>query len=207
MIHDSITFFSGFCTHFGTSLSPIPSKPIEKTKKIFETKQQPDITSNRILKKGSIENLDGFLKIIKKIVKKRTRLANAFKQKSNIEKQYLKTVVINTFGNSGKKELHTSTLAPTFEKNVEEVAIIGADAYRLACQLTRAQVFAIFIRGLEFQAQKKARLETNSKTVVLEEYHDFLNVFSKKDLNTLSSYQKYDYKIILEKEQKHSHAS
>ena len=107
MIHDSITFSPGFYTHLGTSLSPIPPKPIEETKEIFEAKEQPDITPNRILKRGSIENLDGFLKTTEKIVRKKRQSAIAFKQKSN--------------------------MAPTFEKDVEDVAMIGADAYRLAC--------------------------------------------------------------------------
>ena len=121
-------------------------------------------------------------------------------------KQNSKTIVINIFGNSGKEELPTSILAPTFGKDVEDIAMIGADAYCLACQLKGAQVFAISIRDLEFQAEKEARPETNPKTVVPEEYHDLLDVFSKKNSDTLPPYQKYDYKIILEEEQKHGHA-
>ena len=133
MIHDSITFSLGFYLHLGIFLSLIPPKSTEKTKEIFEAKQQQDITLNRILKRSSIKNLDSFLKTIENIVKKKRRLANAFKQKSNMGKQNSKTVVINTLGNSGKKELPTSTLAPTFGKDIEDVAMIGADAYRLAC--------------------------------------------------------------------------
>ena len=90
------------------------------------------------MKRGFIENLDGFLKTTEKIVKKRGRLANAFKQKSNIGKQNSKTIVINTLENSSKEELPTSTLASTFGKDVEDVVIISADAYCLACQLKGA---------------------------------------------------------------------
>ena len=198
IINDSIIFSLGFCIHLEISLSFIPSKPIEKTKKIFKAKQQQDIILNRILKRGSIKNLDGFLKTTEKIVKKKRQLANVFKQKLNIGKQNSKTVVINTLGNSSKEELAILLLAPTFRKNVEDVVMIDADAYCLACQLKRAQVFAISIRVLKFSAEKEARPETNLKTVVLEKYHDFLDVFSKKDLNTLLSYRKYDHKIILE---------
>ena len=137
------------------------------------------------MKRDSVENLDGFLKTTEKIIKKKRRLANAFKQKLNMDKQNYKTVVINTLGNLSKKELPTSTLATTFRKNVEDVAMIGADAYCLVCQLKGAQVFAILIRDLEFQAKKEARLETNLKTVLLEEYYNLLDMFSKKDLDTL----------------------
>ena len=207
MIYDSITFFSRFCMYLRTSLSFIPPKPIEETKEISEAKQQQDIISNRILKRGSIENLNSFLKTTEKIVRKKRRLAIAFKQKSNIGKQNSKIVIFNTFGNSGKEELPTSTLATIFEQDVENVAMIDADAYRLACQLKRAQVFAILMKDLEFQAEKEARPETNLKTVVPKKYYDLLYVFSKKDSDTLPSHRKYDYKIILEKEQKHGYAS
>ena len=135
------------------------------------------------MKRVSIENLNDFLKTTEKIVKKKRRLAIAFKQKLNIGKQNFKTVDINTLGNSGKEKLPTSTLAPIFRKNVEDVAMIGPDAYHLPQQLKRAQVFAILIRDLEFQAaEKQAKPETNSKTVVIEEYHDFFDMFSKKRL-------------------------
>ena len=106
----------------------------------------------------------------------------------NISKQNSKTVVINTLNNSGKKEWPTLILVQVFGKDVEDVAIMGADAYHLACQLKGAQVFAISIKDLEFQAKKKARSEINPKTVVLEEYHDILDVFSKKNSDTLLSY-------------------
>ena len=109
MIHDSIIFFPRFCMHLGTSLSLILPKPIEKTKEIFEIKQYQDITPNQILKKSSIENLDDFLKTIEKIIKKKRRLAYAFKQKSNIGKQNSKTVVINSLGNLSKEKLPTLT--------------------------------------------------------------------------------------------------
>ena len=71
IIYNFITLSSRFCMHFETFLSFIPFKPIKKTKKIFKAKQQQDIIPNRILKRGLIENLDDFLKIIEKISKKK----------------------------------------------------------------------------------------------------------------------------------------
>ena len=100
----------------------------------------------------------------------------------------------------------TSILAPTFRKDVKDVAMIDANAYYLACQLKWAQIFAIFIRDLEFQAEKKARPEINPKTVVSKEYHSFLDVLLKKNSDTLPSHQKYDHKFILKEEQKHGYA-
>ena len=74
----------------------------------------------------------------------------------------------------------TLTLAATFEKDIKDIVMIYADAYYLAYQLKKAQVFAISIRDLEFQAENEFRPKTNPKTVVLKEYYDLLDVFSKK---------------------------
>ena len=84
--------------------------------------------------------------------------------------------------------------------------MIGADAYRLACKLKGAQVLAVSMRDLEYQAEKEARPETDPRNVVTKKYHDLLNVFSKKDSDTLPPHQKYDHKIILKEEQKYGHA-
>lgn len=56
------------------------------------------------------------------------------------------------------------------------------------------------MRDLEYQEQKEARSETNPKNIVSKEYHDFLNVFSKKNTDILSLHQKYDHTIVLKKD-------
>lgn len=61
------------------------------------------------------------------------------------------------------------------------------------------------MRNPEFQAKKKARLKTNQKNLIPEEYHNFLDIFCKKNSDTLFFYQKYDHKIILEEKQKHGY--
>lgn len=58
------------------------------------------------------------------------------------------------------------------------------------------------MKNLEYKFKKKVMMETDLKIVILEKYHNFFNIFSNKDFNTLFSYQKYNYKIILEIKQK-----
>ena len=82
----------------------------------------------------------------------------------------------------------TSILAPTFRKEIEDIIIIGADEYYLGCQLKKAQVFAISIKDLEFQAEKKAKPETNPNIVVSEEYYNLLDVCSEKNIDTFPFY-------------------
>ena len=62
------------------------------------------------------------------------------------------------------------------------------------------------MRDIQYQAEKEARAETDPKSVVPQEYHDFLDVFSKKNSDTLPPHQKYDHKIYLKEEQKPGHA-
>ena len=42
-----------------------------------------------------------------------------------------------------------------------------------------------------------AKAPTDPKTVVPEEYYEFLNIFSKETLDTLSPHSKYDHQICL----------
>lgn len=79
------------------------------------------------------------------------------------------------------------------------ITIISANAYCAACKSKRAWVFAVFIKNLEYQAKKKARLKTNSRNIITKKYHNLLDIIFKKNFAIFSSYQKYDNKIILKK--------
>ncbi len=80
-----------------------------------------------------------------------------------------------------------------------DVAMIGVDAYRATCRLRVARVFIISMKDLEYQAEKEARPKTDPRSIIPEEYHNLLDVFFKKNSDTLPPHQKYDHKIILEK--------
>ena len=69
VIDDCIIFSSRYCIHLGASLSLISPKP-EEIETIPEARQQ-DIFPNRILKKGSDENLNDFLQTLRKISNKK----------------------------------------------------------------------------------------------------------------------------------------
>ena len=53
------------------------------------------------------------------------------------------------------------------------------------------------IKDIEYQLNKTAKTPIDPKTVILKEYHKFLNVFLKEALDILSSYLKYDHQIRL----------
>ena len=116
-----------------------------------------------------------------KLSKKKRWLRNAFKRKLSGDNQKLKIVTISSIDNLDKKNLPISIPTPTFDKSVVDVVIIGADTYHVACKLKGAQVFAVSIMNLEFQVAKEAKPKIDLKSVILEVYHNLLNVFSKRD--------------------------
>ena len=83
-----------------------------------------------------------------------------------------------------------------------DIIMINANTYCTACKLKSAQVFAISMRNLKYQAEKETRSETDPRYIVSEEYHNLLNIFSKKNSDILSPHRKYNHKIILEKQNK-----
>ena len=204
MINNCISFSPKYYLHPKTPLVPVPTMPTAETEIISMATQQ-NVLPNRILKRGLVEKINDFLKIPEKISKKK-RLINASKWKLALQKQKLKTVVISLLDNSVKKDLPIPSQTSTLGTKKIDVAMIDVDAYYAACRLKEAQVFAVSMRNLEYQAEKEAKSETELRTVVPAEYHDLLDIFSKKNSDTLPPHQKYDHKIILEEEQKHSHA-
>lgn len=79
------------------------------------------------------------------------------------------------------------------------MAIIDADVYCTAYKLNEVRIFAISMKNLEYLGGKKARLETDPRTVIPAKYYNLSHIFFKKDSDTCFFYQKYDHKIIIEK--------
>lgn len=68
-----------------------------------------------------------------------------------MNKQKSKTIVISSFDNLDKKNLLILIFISTLDKSVINIVIIGADAYcYIAYKLKKDQIFAIFIKNLEF---------------------------------------------------------
>ncbi len=129
--------------------------------------------------------------------------------KGKYRKTSARKATINSLDSSDKKQLPVPlAITKTSEPKAKDIdiAMIGADAYRVNCHLKRVQVFAVSMRDIQYQAEKEARAETDPKSVVPQEYHDFLDVFSKKNSDTLSPHQKYDHKIHLEEKKELSYA-
>lgn len=67
------------------------------------------------------------------------------------------------------------------------ITIIDANIYYIVYKLKRFPVFIIFIKDL--LSKKKIRLRINQRNIISKEYHNLLNLFFKKNLNTFFLYQ------------------
>jgi hypothetical protein len=66
-------------------------------------------------------------------------------------------------------------------KNAIEIHFIAAASFDILSRQKNVEIFAVLMKNLEIQLKKqKSNIVTDSKLVVSFEYHDFLNVFSKK---------------------------
>lgn len=137
MINNFIIFLPRYYIHSRALLFPVLTMPTIDNK-IIPTATQKDLLSNQILKKGSTEKIDKFLKILEELSKKKRQLINIFKWKTSMAKLNHKIIVISTLENSKKENLPISILETKISKlNTKKVdlAIIGMDAYQTACKL------------------------------------------------------------------------
>ena len=69
------------------------------------------------------------------------------------------------------------------------------EIFAVSMQDIKNELNVISIKNIKYQLNKTAKALTGPKTVVLKEYHEFLDVFSKEALDTLLPYSKYDHQI------------
>ena len=104
-------------------------------------------------------------------------------------------------GTNSKNERPSVEQASENDKPIDLALIGGAPFMHLAkSKKQKAEIFAISMRDIEYQLNKRTKPLTDPKTVVPEEYHDFLDVFLKDISDTLRPYGKYNHKIELLKD-------
>jgi hypothetical protein len=92
-------------------------------------------------------------------------------------------------------ELTTPVLLPYDQSATPRISLLNAAAFAWASKLADMQTFKLFISVTTLVNSKATPVDlTNIPT----EYHDLLDVFSKKCADTLPAHQPYDLKIKLE---------
>ena len=77
-----------------------------------------------------------------------------------------------------------------------DVAAIRAAPFNLWVKRHLMKVFAVSLRDIEKALESKKHFDPAVK--LLKEYHQFLDVFSRQEADTLSVHRSYDHKVLLE---------
>lgn len=136
---------------------------------IVAIKIEKDITAQKKIKKGSKKDITNFLQMLNKLSSKKKKQINKSLQKISIKETSSRKASISSLGSSNKKELPVPISVITTSKSKTkdiDIAIIGADAYCVVCSLKKPQVFAVLMKDIQYQTEKKARAETDQKSVV-----------------------------------------
>ena len=79
--------------------------------------------------------------------------------------------------------------------SILDIAMIGAGLFDLWVRCHPTEVFAILLKDIEKALKPKRHINLAIK--LPKEYHKFFNVFLKKEADTLSEHQSYNYTIPL----------
>jgi hypothetical protein len=94
----------------------------------------------------------------------------------------------------------------TDEESIIEIHSIAVASFNILSRQKNVKIFVVSMKNLKIQLKKQ---ESNTvidfKSVVLFEYHDFLNVFFKEKTDILLSHKKHDHRIELEKDHEFDH--
>lgn len=197
MTNNSLVFWPGYCTQTGAIFLTILSQP-ESLTQITAVKIEKFVTPQKMIKRGSKEDVTYFMQTLNKWFGKKRRHINKSKQKAKWEEISSRKAIIIRLNNFDKKELPVSipvTIKSKLNAKNINTAIINPDVYCAACWLKDVQLFVVSIRDIQYQAEKETRVKIDPKNVVSQEYKNFLDIFSKKKSDTFLLYQKYDYKI------------
>ncbi len=88
--------------------------------------------------------------------------------------------------------------ANTAQSKPLEICMIGSAPFAHSARKKDHQVFAIFMQDIKKALNPKQL--TDPATVLSEEYHEFLDVFSRQLANSLPSHRLYDHHIHLKPE-------
>lgn len=78
-----------------------------------------------------------------------------------------------------------------------ELAMVGAALFEYLAKQKHVDIFTVLMQNIKNQLNKAKKPATDPVTKVLECYHDFLDIFSKKNSDKISLHLKYDHKIEL----------
>jgi hypothetical protein len=94
----------------------------------------------------------------------------------------------------------TDQLNKSTDREKSDIAMIGAAAYKLLAKKPKNHIFSASIKDIEKALRPKQHIDP--RTILPPEYHEFLDVFSRQEADTLPPSRPYDHKIELKEDAK-----
>ncbi len=168
------------------------------------------INNSKMILRRSIESNERLIESQKRLNERR-RINESWRKKlkkikissSRILKKESK---VNSFYDEIQQKFHEKS---TDEENTIKIHSIAVASFNILSRQKDVKIFVVFMKDLEIQLKKQDNnIVIDSKSVVLCEYHDFLNVFFKEKANVISSHRKHDHRIelLFEKKKDHEYA-
>ncbi len=222
---DSISFHFDHCNHLEASERSFSNQSTKKkdsfSKEIFSN--QSEIIKNKEIK-IFLEKNNNSKTILKRSVNFKERLIE--RSKRLIERRMneswrkkLKKIEISAarillkesrknlfFDESSSSRTIKDEYSDDESESTIEIYSITTISFNTLFRQKNVEIFAVFMKNLEIQLKKQNNNKvTDSKSIISQEYHDFLNVFFKKKVDILSSHRKHDHRIELEKDHESDH--
>jgi hypothetical protein len=219
---DSISFYLNHCNYLEASKhsyfkqtkrkNSFSKKIFSDQSKIIENKEikflfEKTNNSKMILKRTtSIELKKRLNKRFKRLIERRMNVSwrKKLKKIEISQSRFLKKESkINFFYVEISLKFHEKS---TDEESIIEIHSIAIVSFNTLSRQKDVKIFVVFMKNLKIQLKKQDSSKIiDSKSIILSEYHDFLNVFSKENTNILSSHKKHDHRIKLEKDHEFDH--
>jgi hypothetical protein len=110
---------------------------------------------------------------------------------------------MNSFYDEISQKFHEKS---TDEESTIEIHSIAVASFNILSRQKDVKIFVVFMKNLKIQFKKQDNNKViDSKSIMSQKYHDFLNVFFKKKVDILSSHRKHDHRIKFEKDHESDH--
>ncbi len=137
--------------HTHWSYFPYHTEPPRLPMETAVVRIEKDITLRKMIKRVSKEDMTDFLQTPNKLSGKKRRQINQSKRKASLGETSSRKAIISSLDSPDKKEspvpIPTTIKSEPKAKDID-IAMIGVDAYRAACRLKGAQVFAVSMRDI-----------------------------------------------------------
>lgn len=104
-----------------------------------------------------------------KFSSKKKRQINKSKQKISIREIKARKIIISSLNSFDKKKLPISILAIkklNFKAKNANITMVKANQYYIVCYLKKAQVFAISIKNIQYQAKIEIGAKIDLKSII-----------------------------------------